>query len=184
MGMLKYYAKTQLDKFEREWGYDVTYMREVLDEAGFGAIVPMMGMSKISNYRHDIPAAPYFAAAIAATRAGDCGPCVQLGVRMAERAGVPPTIIRAALSNDRAAMPEDVRLCYDLAQSTIARNPAEGDAIRAEILRRWGRRALVSLAYGIAAGGFYPAFKYALGHGHACQRVSVDGLELAVPELV
>lgn len=179
--MLKYLMRTQLDKFEREWGYDVSYMREMLDAGGVEAVTPMFGLQKIGNYRRDIPINVYFAASMAAARAGDCGPCIQLGVRMAERAGVDPHVIRAVLAGDRDALSDDVRLGFDLAQSTVARDPREGDALRAEIVKRWGKRALIALAYGIAAAGFYPAFKYALGYGHTCQRVTIGGIDIAVP---
>ena len=50
-----------------------------------------------------------------------------------------------------------------------------GEEARAEILKRWGRAGLVSLAYAIVGARSYPAFKYAIGHGHACQRLRVAG---------
>ena len=43
------------------------------------------------------------------------------------------------------------------------------------IVKRWGRRALVSLAFAITAARIYPTVKYALGHGKACMRVVVGG---------
>ena len=55
-----------------------------------------------------------------------------------------------------------------------------GDEARAEILRRWGRVGLVSLAYGIVAAQSYPTFKYAIGHGHACVRLRVGGETIAM----
>ena len=42
-------------------------------------------------------------------------------------------------------------------------------------MKRWGRRALVSLAFAITAARIYPTVKYALGHGKACMRVVVGG---------
>ena len=39
--MLYAFVRGQLDRFARTWDYDVTYMREILDEAGIGAILPM-----------------------------------------------------------------------------------------------------------------------------------------------
>ena len=44
-----------------------------------------------------------------------------------------------------------------------------------EIVKRWGRRGLISLAFAITASRIYPTVKYALGHGKACMRVIVDG---------
>ena len=42
-------------------------------------------------------------------------------------------------------------------------------------MKRWGRRALVSLAFAIHCARIYPTVKYALGHGKACMRIVVGG---------
>ena len=180
--MLASLAKRRLQAFGREWNYDTTYMQEILDAGGLEALSAVADLQKISNYRRDVPAAPYAAAKLTSARAGDCGPCLQLGVTMAERAGVDPAIVRAVLARDTAAMPDDVRLACAFAAATLARDPA-GDELREEIVKRWGKRGLISLAYAIASVQIYPTLKYALGHGHACQRVRVAGAEMPVPEL-
>ena len=45
-------------------------------------------------------------------------------------------------------------------------------------MKRWGTRALVSVAFAITAARLYPTVKYALGHGEACTRVAVGGTPL------
>ena len=52
---------------------------------------------------------------------------------------------------------------------------AGADEYREEIVKRWGRRALVSLTFAITASRIYPTVKYALGHGKVCTRVVVGG---------
>ena len=47
--------------------------------------------------------------------------------------------------------------------------------ISMDVVRRFGRRGLVSLAYAMLAGRMYPTLKYALGHGHACRRLNIGG---------
>jgi hypothetical protein len=47
--------------------------------------------------------------------------------------------------------------------------------MRAAIVDCWGQRGLVSLAFAITAGRIFPTLKYALGHGHACMRVTIAG---------
>jgi len=179
--MLYSFVRGQLERFGRTWDYDVTYMREILDQAGIGAVMPMQGLSKLSSYRKDVPLDVYYGAKLTAAVAGDCGPCAQLGVRMAERDGVDPALIAAIVRGDRDAATPDARLGIDLARGTLARDTS-GDAAREEIVRRWGRRALVSVAYGITAALAFPNFKYAIGHGHACRRLEVGGETLA-PQL-
>jgi alkylhydroperoxidase family enzyme len=181
MNPLTAFANAQLDKFERDWNYDVSYMRALLAR-GFGALRPVLGLQRISEYRKGIPAAPLFAAKITAARAEDCGPCVQLVVTMAERAGVPAGVLRAVLAHDMDAMPNDVRLTVRFTDAVLA-HAAEADELRDEIVARWGEDAVVSLAYGILSGRAYPTLKYALGYGKACVRVKVAGEETPVPAL-
>ena len=93
---------------------------------------------------------------------------------MAERAGVSPAVLRAVLTDNPDAMPAEVALVWRFTRATLAHDPA-ADEYREEIVKRWGRRALVSLAFAITASRIYPTVKYALGHGKACIRVVVGG---------
>ena len=171
--MFSYFARRAIEAFGRRWNYDVSYMREILADAGVGALLPLNALTKVGTYRRGVPARVYHAAKITASIAADCGPCAQLAVSMAEADGVEPATLRAlALGNRQALSPEEC-LGYDLALATVTRQDA-GDA-RDEIVRRYGRRGLVSLAYAIVAAGAYPAFKYAMGYGHACRRLRVRG---------
>ena len=98
---------------------------------------------------------------------------------MAEREGVSPAMIRAILGGDERAMTADATVGLHFAQATLQHDPA-ADALREEIVARWGRRALVSLAFGITASRLYPTLKYALGHGKACMQVTVGGVTTPV----
>lgn len=171
--MFKSFVKKQLEAFGQRWGYDTRYMQEIVDEAGVRAVMPMQALGKLSSYRK-VPPDVYAGATLTASKAADCGPCLQLGVKMAEAAGVKAQTIRAILERDYAKLSKEMLLGVELALGTIARDDT-GEEARAEILRRWGRAGLVSLGYGIVAAQAYPTFKYAIGHGHACQRVRIGG---------
>ncbi|HEU0031076.1 MAG TPA: hypothetical protein VFQ53_10625 [Kofleriaceae bacterium] len=156
----------------------MSYAREIL-AADPKAILAFAKVVKLGHYRRDIPLAAHRAASLVGTMTEDCGPCTQLGVTMALREGVPAQTIAAVIRNDEAAMPDEVRLAVRFARASLARTP-EADALRDEIVKRWGKRALVSLAFGLAASRIYPTVKYALGHGKACQRIVVEGTPLVV----
>lgn len=179
--MLKWFVKKQLEAFQRRWNYDTGYMREIVDEAGVDAVMPMQGLQKLGKFRGGLPLAVYGGAALTAAKHADCGPCLQLGVSMAEDAGLAPDIIRAILQRDLAALPHEALLGIEIAESTIARDQSGEDA-RAEVLRRWGRRGLVALGYAIVAAQAYPAFKYTIGHGHACVRVRIGNESVPLRE--
>jgi len=177
--MLKWLAKRQLQGFEQKWHYDTGYVREILDDAGLSAVMPLQALQKLGGFRRNVPLDVYYAATLTAAKDADCGPCLQLGVSMAEAAGVAPQTLRAILQKDYERLPKDALLGVELALATIARD-GSGDEARDEILRRWGRAGLVSLAYGIVAAQAYPTFKYAIGHGHACVRLRVGNETLAM----
>lgn len=171
--MIKWALRKGIDKFERQWRYDASYLREIVDVSPRAAWM-FSRAAALGQFRRDIPLEPWFAAGITAVRHEDCGPCTQLGVAMAERAGVSPAVLRAVLSDDPNAMPPEVALVWRFTRATLAHDPA-ADEYRAEIVRLWGRRALVSLAFAITASRIYPTVKYALGYGKTCERVVVGG---------
>lgn len=98
--MFTRFVRRQLERFERRWQYDASYMREVLDEGGIGALLPMQTLQKLGAYRKDVSPEVHYAAGLAATRAADCGPCMQLGVRMAEAQSV-SSHLRRQRAHDR-----------------------------------------------------------------------------------
>ena len=70
-------------------------------------------------------------------------------------------------------------LAYRFAQASLAHDAAANE-LRSEIVRRWGEQGLISLAFALASVRVFPTVKYALGHGHACSRVTVAGSPLPV----
>jgi hypothetical protein len=171
--MIKWALRKGLDKFERDWKYDASYVRDIIDASPRAAWL-LSRAAALGRFRRDLPIELWYAAGITAVRHEDCGPCTQLGLTMAERAGVSPAVLRAVLTDDPDAMPPDVALVWKFTRATLAHDAA-ADEYRDAIVRRWGRRALVSLAFTITAGRIYPTVKYALGHGKACVRVVVGG---------
>jgi len=169
--MIRRLMRKRIDRFEREWNYDASYMRDLI-EASPRAAWLFARATALGKFRRDVPLEAWFAAGITAVRQEDCGPCTQLGVAMAERAGVSPQVLRAVLADNPEAMPPDVALVWRFTRATLAHDPA-ADEYREEIVKRWGRRALISLAFAITASRIYPTVKYALGHGKACSRVIV-----------
>lgn len=171
--MLKWLIRRRLAAFEKNFGYDVSYMRDLLD-TDLGAFLRFARASGVSGYRKDAPLDLYYAVKLTGALAADCGPCAQLVVTMALRDGVPGATIAKLLRGDDAEMTEPTRLGARFARAVLARDPA-ADEHRAEIVRRHGPRALASLALALVASQLFPTFKYALGYGHACARIEVDG---------
>lgn len=171
--MLKWFMKRRITAFERQWDYDASYLHDLLDVSP-RALWMFSRAAGIDRYRKGVPLAAWTAAALTAVRHEDCGPCTQLGVSMAEREGVKPEVLRAILTEDAAAMPDDVALAWRFTRAALDHDPS-ADRYREEIEKRWGREAVVSLAFAMVAARTYPTVKYALGHGQACTRLVVAG---------
>lgn len=159
--------------FERTFNYDAGYMRDLLaaSPATFLKFSVLSGLTP----RRDAPGEALAAAGIAATLREDCGPCTQIGVDIAERAGVPEGVLKGILAGDVAAMGETAALAWRFAQASLDRDMEIADPLRDEIVRRWGQKALVAISLAIVTGRMYPTLKYALGRGKTCQRIVVSG---------
>jgi hypothetical protein len=171
--MIKWFLRRWIDKFERTWSYDASYLRDVLD-ADPRALMAFSKVTGIGTYHKDVPPAVYTAAGLVAVMSEDCGPCTQLAIDMAQRGGVDPAILRAVVARDLRAMPEDVALAVRFVETSLRHAP-EADDLREEVLRRFGKRGLVSLAFAMTAARLYPTLKYAMGHGRTCTRVTIGG---------
>jgi hypothetical protein len=176
--MIRWALHRTVAKFERDWDYDASYLREIIAVSPRAAWL-FSRVTALGRFRRDLPLDAWFAAGITAVRHEDCGPCTQLSVNMAERAGISAGTLRALLADEPAAMPPDVELVWRFTRAALAHD-AEADRYRDAIVERWGRRALVSVAFAITAARIYPTVKYALGHGKACTRIVVAGAPVIV----
>jgi hypothetical protein len=177
--MFKWLIRRKLAAFERDYAYNMDYVRDILDTDVAG-VKAMFGMMPLAEYRRGVPRDVWHAAKLAAVMAEDCGPCTQLGITMAERAGVPSDVLEVIISGRVADMPPDVALGYRFAQSVLRHDP-EADVLRRKVLNRWGKQALLSLAFGITSAKLFPTVKYAMGHGQACTRLQIAGKDV-LPE--
>jgi hypothetical protein len=175
--MLGWIVKRRLNTFTRSFNYDTSYMSEMYD-ASPRAFWKFSKVATLSQHREDVPKEAWYAAKIVATLAEDCGPCAQLVIDMAARAGVSGPAHRAIVNQDERAMPPDAAQGYTFARAVLARDLAGSDRLRAQAETRWGHRALVSLALAIASSRVFPAVKYALGHGRACSKIRIEGVDV------
>jgi hypothetical protein len=180
--MVKWLIRRRLAAFEREFGYDVSYMRHVVDH-DLGAFIRFARVSGVSRSRRDTPLDLYYAVKITGALHADCGPCTQLVVGLALREGLPGATIAKLVRGAQDDMTETSRLGARFARAVLTRDGAVADELRGVIIRRFGERAVISLGLALVASQMFPTFKYALGYGHACTRIEVEGLSIA-PKLV
>lgn len=175
--MMKWFIHRQLRAFERDFGYDASYMHDVLD-ADFGAFMTFARAAKLSRHKKHVPLEVYAAVSLTAVVAADCGPCAQLGITMALREGVSASTITRILRGNLDEMGEPVRVGVQFARAVIARDGERADEARQFLEARYGKQALITLGFALCAAQLFPTFKWAIGHGHACQRLEVDNVTI------
>ena len=176
--MLKALLRQQARKLERTWNYDAAYANDLIDLSPWAMI--QFGLVAALGHRKQAPAAAMAAARLVGTLAEDCGPCTQISIDMALKAGVAPAVLQAILAGDLAAMGEDAALAYAFAWASLARDMGGADPLRDAIVARWGRNGLTAIALAMTTARMYPTLKYALGHGRACARIQVGGAPAVV----
>lgn len=175
--MLASVYKSLARRFGRRYQYDTGYLADVIDAspAAFIKLSLTRGMTRRPGW---MPAEPYFAVMLRAVLFEDCGPCTQLVVNFGVEAGVAPERIRAIVARDLDVLPPDTAAAVRFADAVLARDPHAGEA-RAAVRHRWGERGLIAFGLAMCGARVFPAFKYAIGHGEACQRVTVGDVSLA-----
>lgn len=171
--MLSWFIEKRIDAFERSYAYDMSYTREIL-KLSPGALMKFMRATEIGKFRQGVSLEAWYAAGLVAIVAEDCGPCTQLGVTMAERAGVDPSLITNVIAGRFDDLPEPVADTARFTLATMQRSP-EVDELRQRVERHFGRIGVLSITFRIVAARIYPTVKYALGYGEACQRITVAG---------
>jgi hypothetical protein len=93
--MLNRFLHARVRAFERRYGYDGSYMHELVELDRTGFLRFMQISSGLGQHAGCLPPAAFFAARLAAILHEDCGPCAQLVVDMALEAGVAPATLTA-----------------------------------------------------------------------------------------
>lgn len=179
--MLRWFMKRRLLAFGASFNYDADYLVQIVD-ADTAAGFAIAGLSKAADYQADAPKAAWYAAKIVAAMSEDCGPCTQLAVDMAERAGVAAEDLRAIVAGDIAAMSGEASLGYRFAKAVLAGSP-EIDGLRQMIVAQWGRKALGAIALVSVVSRSFPRLRLALGHHDSCHAVDVAGISIAPGKL-
>jgi hypothetical protein len=166
---------------EKRYGYDATYLHEVLDLSTNGFRRFMRMQLAGGGWSGGAPRDAWLASGIAGALVEDCGPCVQIACDMAMEAGMTGAVIAGLLSG--APTDPDAQLGFDYARALL-HGSDRLDALRETIAAKWGEEALVGLSLKAMSARNYPVLKRAMGHARTCQRVRIGTAEVAVDPLL
>ena len=151
--------------FSQHYDYDITYLEDLMD-ASPGAFQAFDAAMAMGRYQKAAPTDLLMIAGIATTRFEDCGPCLELGLKMAAEQGVPQDVIRGALHGGQGLQPEYLDI-YHYARA-VAANEEMDPELLPRLKARWGKEVVAELALIIVASRLYPTLKRALGHAKSC----------------
>lgn len=165
---------TTLSRFEREVRVpgSADYLRAIAEQSN-RAFVKFLLILPLARHRRVVGAPAYFAARIAATRAQDCGTCVQMETNMARQHGVSPEVLRAVLEDRVDSLPPEVAAAFQFARAVAEQTGDEG-ALREQVRRYFGEEGLVELALAVATAQVFPGIKRALGYATSCALVHIE----------
>ena len=154
-------------------GVPLDYLHHLLRVAP-GAFVAFARARPFLGYRGPMPREAHHVARIAATRAEDCGSCVQITVNVARAAGVPVAVVRAAALGRPDDLPAPLAAVHRFAAAVARGDTGAVEAERAAVHAYVGEAGIAELAVAIAGARTYPAIKRALGHAVTCERVRLE----------
>lgn len=163
------YSK-QIDQFEAHYGYDSTYMRELLATS-------LEGFAKFNNFlplahhRELLDPEVSWIARLAGMRCEDCGECLQLNVRMALEAGVAQELVAAAI-RDPQDLPENLKDVYDFAIA-VATNDLTDTQLIERIEARFDKGQLLEIGLCVGTAKIFPAMKRAVGSAKSCRLMEI-----------
>ena len=163
---------------EKRFGVSFDYARE-MHRISPASTWAMLKLQRIGSFRKACPPAAAHAAHIAAALCEDCGPCVQIAVNLALEDGVPAETLRALIDRRLDDVDSGTADAF-LFGEAVARGDAAADELREQLTARYGAKAIVDLAIGIAIARAWPAMKRAIGHAQFCQRVVINGVTAPV----
>lgn len=176
--MLKSFLHRRVRSLEGLFGYDAGYLHELIETSPHAAM-KFSAIQFMSGHREGAPKDAWYAARLAGALGEDCGPCTQLCVDMATRAGVMPSVLAALIRGDVEAAGPDAALGFRYGIA-VATNSAAILPLVEQARARFGDRGLVSLAFAVTSARVYPTLKRALGRGMACSRIVVSDESIPV----
>jgi alkylhydroperoxidase family enzyme len=170
--MLKPLIRWRLRAAEKRFGESVDYLRHTL-RYSVGSFFAFAKAAKASQYRKELPAAPFHVARIVTVRHEDCGPCVQVTVNLAKEDRVPADVLRTVLDRRPYDLPEALADVYHFAEAVAANSGGEAE-YRERIRKVYGEAGLVELSLAIATCRLFPVFKRGLGFARSCSLTPVQ----------
>lgn len=170
--MRRFLLKKLAARFEGFLGVELPYLYSVIEHAP-GAVFPIVLSMPSANYGKSVPAPVLHMARLGATKAQDCGECLQIAVNVALQEDVSANHIEAVLTGRQSDSPSEYVDAFEFGSRVGA--GFEADELRSAMRDRYSERGLIELSMAAAGAQFFPVLKRGMGFAEACD---IAGLSL------
>lgn len=159
-----------IKKQEQQLGASLDWLRE-LANSSLPAFFRLALVTPLGNHRKHLSRDAWHVARLVVTLHEDCGTCVQILLNLAQKDGVSAEILKAVLSDNVNALPEEIRDVHRFAW--IVASGGDKPDLRERLRERYGDAAFTELALAIATSRLIPTTKRALGHAQSCSLIKL-----------
>ena len=158
-------AREQIHAFGARYDYDTAYMESMLAASpeGFARFQPV---AEMAGFQCELAPEVTAVARVATFVTVDCGPCLELNLKLAREAGVADDVLRGALRCGVGLRSDLVEVRNFAAQVAAGESP--DPALMAALKHRYGEAGMVEIALAIAGSMMFPAVKRAMGFARSC----------------
>ncbi len=140
------------------------YIEDIQRAGGF-ALEKFQHALPLAMHSSNAPEELCHMAKLGATRAEDCGSCLEIVRGAAIQSGMDKSVVNAALSG--RTIPAELRQAFDFG-AAIALGTSDADEIGDKIEMDYDRAVRTELSLAAASVRLFPAIKRGLGHATAC----------------
>lgn len=158
--------RQQIEREERRIGQPMDLPKEML-KASPGLLTRYLAAAPLFGYGRAAPDDVLHILRIAALRAADCGPCVDIGAAYGRAGGLAEENLQTARRGNYDDLPHDLSLAAYFGDA-IVRNLPEVNELGNAAEREWGRAGRVEMALAAATAIVHPAMKRGLGMTTSC----------------
>lgn len=162
----------EIDKVETALGASMDYLRDMQTHTP-GAALKFFLFMPLANHGKAASTEALVVARLVATRAEDCGPCVQAVVNGSLAAGVDASLIQTVLDERVTDLPETLQKVYAFTQAVVTIDEQAG-ALSEALTQELGEAAVIELSLAIATIRVFPTVKRGMGYAQSCARVKVE----------
>ncbi|MBA2115988.1 hypothetical protein [Bremerella alba] len=164
-------AKESLEQFGQHFDYDNGYLIQLLEDSP-EAFETFAAAQAMPNFHKVLPLEAFYVAKVAVMKTEDCGPCMNLSLKMGAEQGVDRELLKAIVQAPQS-LPQPLRDVHDHAMAVIQNENDDADRME-RIRNHYGIEAFAELAVVIVGCRIYPTLKRAMGMANHCELTKLD----------